>query len=921
MSALLLTLSLFACGEPACEHTYERRTVREATCDAEGLSKEICTKCEAEKEGSEAAIPKAEGHTSLGEFQPVSGDDAHHAKWCGTCEEYVEREEHSFDSLVCTVCDYSVLKLELTSDGSGYSVMGFDSFPEGVDTKSITLPSSYKGLPVLEIGEGAFGYLEEPLSGITLPEGLKKIGANALARCKFDTVTIPSSVTEIANSAFWSCTELKSVSFKDGSSLSSLGTGAFSDCYRLESIDLPDALTSIPSKCFERCLELSKIDLPDSLGYIGEYAFSDSGLRHLYLPDSVTEIGAWAFNCKALLSVRLGSQLTTLGDSSFKAYDIIEVCNDSSLTVYPSLETDGLIEFGGISGAAEHVYSTASGESKLKKLDNGFVTYTSSGKTYLVEYTGDESEITVPEDYVLWSCAFYNNDTVTKVVFRDGTKACSLDYLFWGCDALESFEFPSTISNGLSSTGSVITTLGEGMFGNCGSLTNLVIPALYYDEYSMDYEGLDNMFFGAESTLVITYGGSECRWASMGGYCYGATVICDTAFEYELSEDGSYYAVIGIGTITETDRLVFPRTHLGLPVKAIGKEAFKDVNRVLNIKEVVLHNGITEIGEGAFYANYSLTEVAMEGVKNIGKSAFSSCTSLVDVEINGALTTVGDSAFNNCTALSSISLPDSLTEIGNAAFAWCSELASMDLSLNTKLKKIGNNAFERCTKLEEVVLPSVLESLGFGAFSYTSLKGIAIPAAITVLEEDLFKGCTALKEVSFAEESSLTKISGGVFSSCSMLTSITLPEGVTEIGNAFYDCVTLSEVNLPKSATTLGGYAGCTSLTRIYIPEGVTKIEPSAFRNCTQLEEVIIGAKSKLTSIGGGAFEGCEALTRVYFGGTQTVWEAILSHAETSSFNNTALTTATVYYYSESTPTDSGSFWHFDADGVTPVLW
>jgi hypothetical protein len=71
-----------------------------------------------------------------------------------------------------------------------------------------------------------------------------------------------------------------------------------------------------------------------------------------------------------------------------------------------------------------------------------------------------------------------------------------------------------------------------------------------------------------------------------------------------------------------------------------------------------------------------------------------------------------------------------------------------------------------------------------------------------------------------------------------------------------------------------------------------------------------------VTSIGYEAFAGCSGLTSVYYIGTSVDWHNI----GINSYNS-ALTSATRYYYSESQPTDEGNYWHYDTDGVTPVIW
>ncbi len=113
------------------------------------------------------------------------------------------------------------------------------------------------------------------------------------------------------------------------------------------------------------------------------------------------------------------------------------------------------------------------------------------------------------------------------------------------------------------------------------------------------------------------------------------------------------------------------------------------------------------------------------------------------------------------------------------------------------------------------------------------------------------------------------------FADCHNLASVTIPEGVTSIGDeAFRDCSRLTGVTIPEGVTSIGGYAfyGCRSLTSVTIPEGVTSIEDGVFSDCRSLTSVTIPAG--VTSIGNRAFSYCRSLTGV------TIPESVTSIGE-----------------------------------------
>ncbi|MBR6688176.1 MAG: leucine-rich repeat domain-containing protein, partial [Clostridia bacterium] len=104
---------------------------------------------------------------------------------------------------------------------------------------------------------------------------------------------------------------------------------------------------------------------------------------------------------------------------------------------------------------------------------------------------------------------------------------------------------------------------------------------------------------------------------------------------------------------------------------------------------------------------------------------------------------------------------------------------------------------------------------------------------------------------------------------------------------------------------------GCDSLTSVIIGDSVTSIGDGAFWNCYSLTSIVIS--DSVTSIGEKAFYGCSGLNKVYYKGNSTEWGNI-----TVDGNNTPLSKATRYYYSESQPTESGNFWHY-VDGEIEI--
>ena len=288
------------------------------------------------------------------------------------------------------------------------------------------------------------------------------------------------------------------------------------------------------------------------------------------------------------------------------------------------------------------------------------------------------------------------------------------------------------------------------------------------------------------------------------------------------------------------------------------------------VKSAVIADGVTSIGDSAFFDCTSLTSVTIpDSVTSIGEYAFYNCTSLTSVTIPNSVTSIGEYAFYNCTSLTSVAIPDSVTSIGEYAFSHCTSLTSV--TIPDSVTSIGRYAFYYCTSLTSVTIPDSVTSIGESSFyKCTSLTSVTIPDSVTSIGYKAFGSCESLTSVTIPD--SVTSIGDGAFSCCTSLTSVTIPNSVTSIGDsAFYDCTSLTSVTIPNSVTIIGvaAFSCCTSLTSVTIPDSVM-------------------------IIGGSAFFDCDNLTDVYYTGTEIAWNKIKI-----SDNNDSLKNAAIHYFSE----------------------
>ncbi|MBQ9730439.1 MAG: leucine-rich repeat domain-containing protein [Clostridia bacterium] len=230
------------------------------------------------------------------------------------------------------------------------------------DGKTFVLGAFWKGEALAEIESGvekispaAFygcGLIEE----VSLPKGLKEIGAHAFQNCvSLNKINLRSStVQSIGAQAFKGCINIKTLTLPSG--LSSLGEYAFSNCTRLRSVVFGTGLTSVPRGAFEGCTKLETVDLYTKIESIGESAFSSCYfLSSVRFSNVLEEIGAWAFlDCRTLAELDFPQSLKTIGNYAFQGCDYL-----TSISLPALVETVGNGAFFGCRDLAEVSFSAS----------------------------------------------------------------------------------------------------------------------------------------------------------------------------------------------------------------------------------------------------------------------------------------------------------------------------------------------------------------------------------------------------------------------------------------------------------------------------------------------------------------------------------------------------------------------------------
>lgn len=360
---------------------------------------------------------------------------------------------------------------------------------------------------------------------------------------------------------------------------------------------------------------------------------------------------------------------------------------------------------------------------------------------------------------------------------------------------------------------------------------------------------------------------------------------CGDDVNWKLTGDGTL-TVSGSGAISDYNE---------------GKAPWNNIRE--RIKHVVITNGITKIGNYAFFDCYKIEDVVIaDTVIYIGDYAFSGCDSLESLNIPDRVTETGTHVCEESVGLKEICFPKSLQQINEYFCSSCYSLSMVQIP--DGVKKIGDNAFYACKGLINVDIPENVEIIGVAAFCDAFLEGanvkLILPDGVKEIQSDAFYS-SGLTEVDFP--SSLKEIGSYAFKDVDRMRSIVIPASVEKISDgAFVDCLRLQKIQLPESNIDYGEaiFAYCESLEEITLPDSMEVIPDQMFFHDLALKYVhfpknvhtignrvfentrlsIVIFPDQVKYLGRMVFSDCEDLKTVIFTGDAP------EHIEDSCFSN-----------------------------------
>ncbi len=483
-------------------------------------------------------------------------------------------------------------------------------------------------------------------------------------------------------------------------------------------------VTEIGRDAFKYYDLITSVIIPDSVTKIEEYAFcACTELTSVTIPDSVTYIAKNAFYyCLSLENIEIPDSVTNIGEWAF--YETAYY-ND------PANWQDNVMYIG------KHLIKAS---------------YDISGS-----YTVKEGTLYIVQG------AFSSCRNLTSIIIPNGVKAIG-EQAFADCERLSNIEISDSVTN--------IGTRAFASTGYYSNHQNWVNKVLYIGKHLIAAkDNINGAYFIKQGTLCVSdlafYGNLNLTniiipdsVISIGSLAFNKCSLLDTII---VDMNNAYYKSV--------DGVLFDKNVTELIVYPAGKHG-----------KYTIPNSVTSIAEYSFgYCNLLTGITIPNSVTNIGNEAFYGCEGLTSVTIPNSVTNIKGFTFFYCSSLKSITIPDSVTNIGNEAFYGCTSLISVTVGKNVEI--IGSAAFCYCSSLSNITVSDKVKKIGGMAFFDTAYYNNEANWQDNVLYvgKYLIKAKDSVGERYVIKDGTLC-IADWAFSDCTMLTDVTIPYSVVNIG-------------------------------------------------------------------------------------------------------------------------------------------
>ena len=498
---------------------------------------------------------------------------------------------------------------------------------------------------------------------VLIGEGVESISDNAFHYYEnLRSVSLPSTLTSIGEAAFWACSSLQSITLPNN--LTHIGLNAFRACHSLTQVLIPASVTNIDGSAFECCTGLTDVVFEgNSLEFGSGATFYDcTSLKNVFFngtrADWTASRGSSGSVLPAAAQIYYKNDLIssgTCGDNSSGNNTQWKLTKAGTLiiTVGTGCTEGGIADFAyGKAPWYQDIYDSGI---RCLIIGSGIKTIGS----YAFADCTDLAEIIVPDGVIsIGDGAFQQNSGAKRVVLPPSTA-----YIGHGalrdCSALTSVSLPDSMSN----------RLFLDMFEGCTNLKSVDIPDGITDIYEGDLASCPNW-------TDIYYDNWGRVWNRVVSNVRDSIPDrMNVHFKDNIYDSGSCGENV-TWTLTADGTLTISGTGAMTDYTYDSRSPWYSCRTY--IKRVVMQQGVTSIGDHAFWDCSGLTSVTIpDGVTSIGGDAFSGCAALTSVEIPNGVTAIGGSTFSNCIRLAKVTIPKSVTSIGKNAFYYCESIADV----------------------------------------------------------------------------------------------------------------------------------------------------------------------------------------------------------------------------------------------------
>ena len=734
------------------------------------------------------------------------------------------------------------------SNPESVTTIGNSAFSGCSSLTSISIPNS-----VTSIGEEAFDNCSS-LTSVTIGNSVTSIGDYAFYNCSsLTSISIPNSVTSIGYSAFNGCSSLTSITI--GESVKSIGNYAFKYCSSLTSIvwnikNYADFSSYSYSPFYDIRSQITSFTFGNSVEYIPSYlCYGMTHLQSIVIPEGVTSIGSSAFDdCSSLTSITIGNSVTSIGNFAF--YDCSSL---TSISIPNSVTSIGYSVFSGCSSLSSVHWNAIN-------CDNISDAPFDNILTQITSFTFGDAVESIPA-YLCYGMTNLQSLTIPNSVTSIG------DYAFYDCSSLTSISIPNSVSkiekytfSGCSSLTSVtignsVTSIGDYAFRNCSSLTSISIPNSVTTIEKDAFSGCS-----ALTSITLTA-------PTMEAFCHGtANQLIDLEIYRNIQIDGNEVTEIvipeSVDSIQSKAFYMCNISSITIPnsVTSIGERAFSGCS---SLTSITIPNSVSKIEKYTFSGCFSLTSITIpNSVTSIGERAFFGCSSLTSISIPNSVTSIGERAFYNCSSLTSVTIGNSVTSIGDYAFNNCSSLSSVHWNAINydNISSSSDAPFDYIlTQITSFTFGDAVESIpAYLCCGMKNLQSLTIPNSVTSIGECAFYDCSSLTSVTIGN--SVTSIGGSAFSYCSAISDITITaDSMEEYLNGYTNKLCYYYGSSLKSAKRHLSIDN-EIITNVVIPENIDTINSYAFYNCSDIRSLTLHDNVYLNE---KPFSGCDSIQSI----------------------------------------------------------